>query len=292
MLISTRANTILLVAILAVGIAVVAMLATGARGGPLDPPAAPAATDGVREPGTPIASLPFTITQPGYYYLTRNLTSVSGINAISIQSDDTTLDLHGFTLQGPGGAGDGVFVSGAHTNLVIQNGGVRGWFNGIDAGLGTSSRISHVAAIGNGFSLNDGSFGIIVGDNSTIADCVVNNNKSTGIRGAAVIIRNCIVVDNGADGVFAGGGGSVLQGNMLRRNGPVGSWFDVRIVGDNYLSDNYLGRLITDVTTVSTSSAIVRNTYCGAFGVGTNTDASTRPTGATSPEFNVRYPDC
>ena len=44
MLISNRATNTLLVAILAVGIAVVAMLATGARGGPLDPTAAPAST--------------------------------------------------------------------------------------------------------------------------------------------------------------------------------------------------------------------------------------------------------
>lgn len=44
MLISNRAHTILLVAILAVGIGVVAMLASGVRGGPLDPPGPPAQT--------------------------------------------------------------------------------------------------------------------------------------------------------------------------------------------------------------------------------------------------------
>lgn len=52
MVISGRANTILLVLILAAGIAIVAMLASGARAGPLDPPGPPASTNGVREPGS------------------------------------------------------------------------------------------------------------------------------------------------------------------------------------------------------------------------------------------------
>jgi hypothetical protein len=58
MLTSNRTNTILLVLILAAGIGIIAMLAPGARGGPLDPPASPASTDGVRLPGTPITAIP------------------------------------------------------------------------------------------------------------------------------------------------------------------------------------------------------------------------------------------
>ncbi len=44
MLISNRASTILLVAILAVGMGIVAIFASNARGGPLDPPGPPAST--------------------------------------------------------------------------------------------------------------------------------------------------------------------------------------------------------------------------------------------------------
>ena len=44
MLISIRVTNILLILVLAVGIAIVAMLASGARGGPLDPPGAPTST--------------------------------------------------------------------------------------------------------------------------------------------------------------------------------------------------------------------------------------------------------
>ena len=44
MLVSKRATNILLILILAVGIGIVAMLATGARGGPLDPQGPPSST--------------------------------------------------------------------------------------------------------------------------------------------------------------------------------------------------------------------------------------------------------
>ena len=44
MLVSTRATNVLLILVLAVGIAIAAMLASGVRGGPLDPPGPPGPT--------------------------------------------------------------------------------------------------------------------------------------------------------------------------------------------------------------------------------------------------------
>ena len=54
-----------------------------------------AAQDEVR---TPISSLPYTISQPGSYYLTGNLDGSSG--GIDIIVDNVTLDLMGFTIDG------------------------------------------------------------------------------------------------------------------------------------------------------------------------------------------------
>ena len=92
-----RINTVLLLVTL---LAVIGLFATRAYGGPLDPPGAPASTDGVRGQGTPISSLPFAITQPGRYYLTRNLTGPGNANGITITAANVTLDLNGFTLDG------------------------------------------------------------------------------------------------------------------------------------------------------------------------------------------------
>ena len=53
--------------------------------------------------GTKITTLPYTIRTPGFYYLAQNLTytAIPG-NAVTVQADDVTLDLMGFSLTGVG----------------------------------------------------------------------------------------------------------------------------------------------------------------------------------------------
>src|SRR5512141_598037 len=54
------------------------------------------------------SGFPVTITQSGSYKLASNLTVASSTaNAISIQADNVTLDLNGFSLTGPRGYGNG-----------------------------------------------------------------------------------------------------------------------------------------------------------------------------------------
>ena len=68
--------------------------------GSLTPPGAPAPTMkslAQIEPRTPISSAPFTISVPGSYYLTTNVT-VSAGDAIIIAANNVTLDLNGFTI--------------------------------------------------------------------------------------------------------------------------------------------------------------------------------------------------
>src|SRR6266851_1180042 len=68
--------------------------------GNLTPPAAPAPTMkslAQIEPRTPISSAPYSISSPGSYYLTSNLSVTNG-DAITITANQVTLDLNGFTL--------------------------------------------------------------------------------------------------------------------------------------------------------------------------------------------------
>src|SRR5688572_7558852 len=75
--------------------------------GPLTPPGAPAPSFKTLqqvEPRTPIQSLPFTINQPGSYYLTTNLTANAlDANGITVATSAVTLDLRGFALVGLSG---------------------------------------------------------------------------------------------------------------------------------------------------------------------------------------------
>src|SRR6202521_1330586 len=121
---TTRVNTFLLVLIALMAAAIIAILVNRADAGPLDPPGPPSSTAGVLHPGTPITALPYTISQPGSYYLTGNLTmAVAGDDGIQIVAKDVTLDLGGFTLNGAGIGHDGVVVGTVDDDgITIRNG--------------------------------------------------------------------------------------------------------------------------------------------------------------------------
>lgn len=75
---------------------------------------------------TPISGAPVVISAPGRYRLTRNL-AVSGGNVITIQADDVTLDLNGFTISSAARPAVGTAISlvGARRNVTIRNGSIR-----------------------------------------------------------------------------------------------------------------------------------------------------------------------
>src|ERR1035437_5568765 len=98
--------------------------------GSLTPPGAPAPTMKTLaqiEPRTPISSAPFTITTPGSYYLTTNLTITSG-DAITIGANGVTLDLNGFTIASTAASatGSGIYINSGLRNLAILNGFIQG----------------------------------------------------------------------------------------------------------------------------------------------------------------------
>ena len=72
--------------------------------GSLTPPGAPGETMKTLaqvEPRTPISSLPYTISEPGSYYVTGNLSSTG--SGIVIQASGVTVDLMGFSVTRGGG---------------------------------------------------------------------------------------------------------------------------------------------------------------------------------------------
>jgi hypothetical protein len=126
-------------------------LSTVLAQGSLTPPGAPAPTmkslDQI-ESRTPISSLPYTISVPGSYYLTTNLTTAA-TNGIVIFANGVTLDLNGYTIFSTapdaryGGAG--ILLSSGMGNITIRNGVIRGgvaYNAGLYSGSGFASGIS------------------------------------------------------------------------------------------------------------------------------------------------------
>ncbi len=163
--------------------------------GPLNPPGAPAPTmksldeidaklsqanaklddaAGKAEKRTPISALPLTITAPGSYYLTGNLTGTAGQDAITINADNVAIDLNGFTLSGPGGAG---ITSAANQRLRVRNGTIEGFTSGIRA-------VNALVFVQDVQLANNNLEGINVGPGSIVQSCSVRNSgTSNGGRG-------------------------------------------------------------------------------------------------------------
>lgn len=197
--------------------------------GNLTPPGAPAPTMKTLqqvEPRTPISSAPFTITQSGSYYLTTNLTSTG--HGVIIAASGVTLDLMGFTITGDRGATDyGVFLDGATSsairNIVVRNGIVRNFSDGVLAEYTLDSRFEFLIAASNSI------FGILLNGTSgqcngnMIANCTVSGNTASGIRlsgnsgrcdGNAIV--DCMISGNGDSGVFLSGDNSgECDGNSI-----------------------------------------------------------------------------
>jgi parallel beta-helix repeat protein len=151
------------------------------------------------EPRRPISSVPFTIAAAGSYYLTTNLTGVSGTNGITIASSNVTLDLKGFALVGVPGSRHGVFVAtnAIYLNLTVCNGSVRGW-----DGTGVEA-FSAENAVFKQLTISDtGGFGIDA-YGSVIRDCQVDASGNSGITANVSEIRDCVVQNTGYDGIDA-----------------------------------------------------------------------------------------
>jgi hypothetical protein len=260
---SRRAGLAVQVLILMAMVSVIAMLASGVRGGPLDPPDSPAPTDSVRLPGTPISSLPFTITQPGHYYLTRSLTSSGAAHGIAIDSDHVTLDLMGFTLFGPGAITDSAAITTSLTtppptrkSIIIRNGHIRNWRLGIEGSNAVYSEIADVI-------VTNVWYGVRIGIASRVHDCSIAETLQVGltIRGS-VVVERCSVVDGVGSGVWLIGSDNRITDSYIKFNhiGGFTGDYDLKIDGPlGLISDNKFGTAGSGSTT---STMYLRNVYC------------------------------
>ena len=194
---------------------------------------------------------PVQITVPGSYRLSSDLAPPAG-NAFLIESNDVTLDLNGFTLQGAGIAfTDGIGTWG--TNVEIRNGTVRnfgrhGIFSvnarcdkcKVDA---ESVRVIGVRAIGNGIN------GIRLESQGGLVDgCSAHENGNAGInvQGGGSLVQNSVARANVTYGIIGGGfgagAGSGYRANVLTGNN--GGDANPQVHGGVNLGQNQCGLVV------------------------------------------------
>ncbi|MEM6398383.1 MAG: right-handed parallel beta-helix repeat-containing protein [Bacteroidota bacterium] len=143
----------------------------------------------------------YEITESGSYYFTEDisLTFVGSTSGITIDADNVTLDLNGYSLNGNGTGGDGISVFGTHNNITIKNGVVANWGeNGIFGFRASQSFYLDLVVRGNALE------GMFADFNSLIHQCVVEDNGFSGIRAEdGSIISNSTASNNGRSGIFS-----------------------------------------------------------------------------------------
>jgi hypothetical protein len=172
--------------------------------------------------GTKITSVPYTISAPGFYYLSGNLTYSGSGTAITVSANNVTLDLMGFSLTNSGAIGStcGIYMNGRN-NVEIRNGTVRGFSYGVYElgflGNGTKYSVINVRAYGNNYGI------WFAGYNHLIKGCNVSNNTNTGLYLNTGLISDC-VASNNATGIKVAGPANVL-GNVVFNNSDVNCYF-------------------------------------------------------------------
>jgi parallel beta-helix repeat protein len=170
------------------------------------------------EPRIPLESLPTNITVSGSYYLTTNLTGVSGTNGITITVDNVTIDLNGFALIGVAGSSNGVFATANLNNIAVRNGTLRNWTRfGADVRNALNSQLLDLRVS------NNGGGGLHGGTAATILRCVATLNTTYGLYSFnGSVTKDSTAFSNNGDGITTTFGSTIAD---CSANGNTGAGF-------------------------------------------------------------------
>ena len=158
--------------------------------GALTPPGAPAPTmrtldqlDAKLEKRTPISAVPFTVSVPGSYYLTTNVTTAVS-NAIVITANGVTLDLGGWTIASTAtnaaNGGTAILLTGGLKNVTIQNGFIQGGVTNNGSGVFSGSGFANGIYYSSGAPIN------VLASKVSVSGCLFNG-INLSVSGSTVV---------------------------------------------------------------------------------------------------------
>lgn len=214
------------------------LIAPALPAGDLNPPPGPVAPTSRKTLSQATTPLPLTITQPGSYVLTSDLTGVPGANGIVVAADDVEIDLNGFSIVGVPGAMNGVIdLDVVHHGFVLKNGAIHHWPE-----RAVEITEFHGARCEN-LSIHNNSDGLISGTASVIIGSAARDNSGVGFwitEGG--MITNCSARNCGT-AFYAGHGATVTSCNAY--DSATGFRFDFDCVfqacGAVYCGDGFYG---------------------------------------------------
>jgi len=179
---------------------------------------------------------PVTLSAPGSYKLTGNLTVPQGSKGIVITADEVTLDLNGFRISGPSKCTRNAatrIVSCTHdddesigidaraaTGSMVRNGTVTG-FGGAGVHVGTADHYD-------GLRLAENKWGLLSlvsgsdGGGAHVRNCTLETNRNHGMFMFRGLVSNCRALNNGVNGFAGNGPGLTVTDSQALGNGGMG----------------------------------------------------------------------
>jgi len=157
----------------------------------------------------PGGKVTFTISKPGSYVLTDNVTMTANLNCIQITADDVTLDLNGHTIKGTDdGSAVGIYGKDKF-HICVQNG-----------------RVEYF-----------GSDGIRLGDQAHVKNVMLHKNDGNGLKlGGRGIVQNVISTYNGKSGIY-GGNSCLVEKCVSSRNCSLGESAGISVYDNSTVRD-------------------------------------------------------
>jgi len=214
----------------------------------------------------PVTACGQTLSAPGTYQLAGNIGPCPG-NGVNITSSNVTFTLGNFTISGDpalcsvGAVYDGINVSGPVSGVVIREGTITSFNDGVDLAFVTGSAVKGVVVKDSCF------FGIAVGNSQKIK---LNGNLITGagldgvgISGtsAQIAVKGNSILSNLRFGVLVETAHNRIMGNKINDNGVGGLGGGVSIhVGDrNKISGNTVSNNDTFGIALDTNHNVVKS---------------------------------
>lgn len=173
---------------------------------------------------------PVTLTQPGSYRLSSNLTVPNAATtAVQIAPDvsGVTIDLNGFAILGP-------TVCGNFPVVCSPTGPGRG----IETAVGVSGFVEQRGVtVRNGSIIGMGRYGVLLGGSGGLIEGVTaTNNGVDGIFASQSVVMNNRTMKNGNSGITASN--SVITHNLVSQNGSIGIRTNDSLVTQNVVIAN------------------------------------------------------
>lgn len=238
---------------------------------------------------------PVTITAPGHYFLSNNITVSSG-DVIVVQANNVVIDLNGMTITNSSSTGSIIAVRGPFSPVTIQNGTLRGGYFGIEVGAqnapNTHVQVDRVMALDQSFKGMEFLADHIQVTNSTVQGSGLDgifaqgaNGRFRGrfegntiigpggkglvlVCGRAVEVRGNIITGHLNYGIQLSScddaGGNWVDGNTIRdgRTGTGdGIWVnsDGNLISNNVIRANNRGILVGENATLHSGNRLIGN---------------------------------